>query len=63
VPKSGLPDFSGNNIPKRGKIYKNTTKLPNDHYVNTPNDLNIFQIGIKYTNIFHSKAFQYLPIV
>jgi hypothetical protein len=34
------------------KIIKITTKLPNGR--------NIFQMGIKYTNIFHSKALQNL---
>jgi hypothetical protein len=29
--KAWLPDFSLHNIPKGGKIYQNSTKLPNDH--------------------------------
>jgi hypothetical protein len=29
--KSGLPDFSWHNIPKRGEIYQTSTKLPNGH--------------------------------
>jgi hypothetical protein len=34
---TGLPNFSWNNIPKRGKIYQMTTKLPNAH--------NVYQMG------------------
>jgi hypothetical protein len=30
---AGLPDFSWYNIPKQGKIYQITTKLPNGHYI------------------------------
>jgi hypothetical protein len=30
---SGLPDFSKHNIPKRGKIYQITTKLPNGYKI------------------------------
>jgi hypothetical protein len=47
--ESGLPDFSQHNIPKRGKMYQITIKLPNGRY--------IFQMGIKISNIFHSKVF------
>jgi hypothetical protein len=35
--KAGLPDFSWHNIPKRGKIYQTTKKLPNFHYVKMQN--------------------------
>jgi hypothetical protein len=42
--KSGLPDFSCDNIPKRGKKYEITTKLPND--------LVIFYMGMKDTQYF-----------
>jgi hypothetical protein len=28
---AGLPDFSGQNIPKRGKMYPNNQKIPNVH--------------------------------
>jgi hypothetical protein len=57
--KSGLPDFSWDNIPKRGKIYQITikcTKLPQD----IPKCCQIFQMDINYTNSFHSKALQNL---
>jgi hypothetical protein len=30
---TGLPNFSGHNIPKRGKIYQIKTKLPNRHKI------------------------------
>jgi hypothetical protein len=54
---SGLPDFSWHNIPKRGKIYQIITPLPNDHKIY----LKIFQMSIKQTGIFHSKALHNLP--
>jgi hypothetical protein len=41
------------NIPN----YHNITKWPQ----NIPNDCEIFQMTIKYTSIFHSKALQNLP--
>jgi hypothetical protein len=41
---------------------KSTTKLPNGYKIGIPNGSNIFQLGIKYTNIFHSiQALQDLP--
>jgi hypothetical protein len=57
---AGLPDFSSHNVPKRGKTYQTTTKLPNGHK-NVPNGRNIFQMAQKYTNLFLSKALQNLP--
>jgi hypothetical protein len=56
---SGLPDLSWHNIPKRVKFtklqqnYEMTIKIPNGRY--------IFQMGIKYTNIFHFKSLQNVP--
>jgi hypothetical protein len=44
---------TGENIPN----YYNITKWP----LNIPNGRKIFQMTIKYTNIFHSKALQDLP--
>jgi hypothetical protein len=49
-----------------GTIYQNGekyTKLPLNYQIATklPNGLNIFQMVIKYTNLFHSKALQNLP--
>jgi hypothetical protein len=48
VPKPGLPDFSWNNLPKQGKIYEMTIKLPNGQkiYHHFP-----FQGPPKYTQI------------
>jgi hypothetical protein len=54
-----LPDFSWQNIPKRGKIYQITTTLQNCFKIyqmtvkyskwpyNIPNDLTIFQMTFK----------------
>jgi hypothetical protein len=55
VSKSGLPDFSWCNIPKREKYTKITikcTKLPQ----NIPNDHILNQMAIKYTNIFNCQT-------
>jgi hypothetical protein len=56
---SGLPDFSGSNIPKRRKIYHATTKFPNAN--------KIYKMAVMfsklekiYSNIFHSKALKNL---
>jgi hypothetical protein len=54
----GLPDSSWHNIPKRWKIYQITTTLPHGHKICISNDRKIFQMTIKYTSIFHSKALQ-----
>jgi hypothetical protein len=48
-------------IPKRGKIYKITTKLPNHHKIYQMAIIYVYQMGIKYTNILNSKALQNLP--
>jgi hypothetical protein len=45
--RSGLPDFSWYNIPKRGKYNKLLLNIPNGH--------KIYQIALKYTNNFHRK--------
>jgi hypothetical protein len=48
--RTGLPDFSWYNIPKRGKMYQITTKytkLPQD----IPNYHKIYQITSKYTKL------------
>jgi hypothetical protein len=42
------------------KIYQSTTKLPKDHKMYQL-AVEIFQMIIKYTNIFHSKVLQNLP--
>jgi hypothetical protein len=57
--QQGLPDFSWNNIPKQGKSYQIATALPNDHARNRI-IRNIFQIAIKYINLFYSKGLQNL---
>jgi hypothetical protein len=59
--RAGLPDFSWHNIPKGGKIYQIITTSPNGHNIYIPNDRKIFQVTIKYTIIFHSKALKNLP--
>jgi hypothetical protein len=58
--RTGLPDLSWYNIPKRGKLYQMTikyTKWPH----NTPNDHKMDQMAIKHTNIFRFKLLQNLP--
>jgi hypothetical protein len=45
---------SGENVPQ---MYHKVTKWP----WNISNGCNMFQMGIKYTNIFHSKGLQNLP--
>jgi hypothetical protein len=61
-PESGLPDFSWYNIPKWEKIYQMTTK-----YTQWPQNIlncrKIDQMAIKYTNFFHCKTLQNLPIL
>jgi hypothetical protein len=42
-----------------GEKHQITTKLPNGHKI-YQNGLKIFQLAIKYTNIFHTKALQNL---
>jgi hypothetical protein len=49
----GLPDFCWYMIPKPEKCTKSTQ--------NVPNVLKIFQMAIKYINIFLSKALKNLP--
>jgi hypothetical protein len=61
--KSGLPDFSWCNIPKRGKSIPNNLKM---YPMATKYTIHIAtqyvdQMDIKYTNIFHCKALQNLP--
>jgi hypothetical protein len=58
-----LPDFSWyNNIPKVWGIYQMATKYATKiTIINTPNYRKMFQMAIKYTNIFHSKALQNIP--
>jgi hypothetical protein len=55
--QAGLPDFLG---PKTGKIYQMTTNYTK-RLLFIPYDQKIFQMVIKYNNIFHSKALQILP--
>jgi hypothetical protein len=58
--EKGLPDFFGPNIPKREKISQMTINYTRRPYIR-PNGRDIFQMAIKYNNIFHSKALQKLP--
>jgi hypothetical protein len=56
---AGLPDFFYTTFQNEGKY----SKLP-QHYQcpsNIPNDRKLFQMTIKYTSIFHSKAPRKLP--
>jgi hypothetical protein len=39
-----------------GEMYQITTKLPNDYTIYQIDVIHMFQMGIKYTNIFHSKG-------
>jgi hypothetical protein len=57
--KAGLPDLPRYNIPKRGK------NIPNDHktYLSAINGPYKYKMTLKWTNIFHSKAFQNIPKV
>jgi hypothetical protein len=68
MPGTGLPDFSGYNIPKRGEICQMTTKytkwpqnIPNVHYLSVPNGCKIGQMAIKYATIVHCKTLLKLP--
>jgi hypothetical protein len=62
--QQGCQIFLGPNIPKREKYTKSPQTIPNGHKLGIPNGRKIFQMVIKYTNIFHhSKAFQNLPKV
>jgi hypothetical protein len=56
---AGLPDFSWYNIPKWGKIYKMTAKLPNAHemypmvikYYKWPENITTFSIA-RFSEIY-----------
>jgi hypothetical protein len=48
---SGLPDFPDTIYQNGENIYKITPKLPNDHEIYQMANI-IFQMDIKYTNIF-----------
>jgi hypothetical protein len=48
-------------IPKRGKIFQIISKLSNYHKMYQMATMHIFQMGIKYSNVFNSKALQNLP--
>jgi hypothetical protein len=55
-----LPDFSWRNTPKtEDKCH--TASLITKYPYNIPNASSIFQINIKYTNLFYSTALQKLP--
>jgi hypothetical protein len=58
---AGLPYFFGKNIPKRENILEDHKNMPNDHNIYHTDIGKIFQMIMKYTNIFHSKALQNLP--
>jgi hypothetical protein len=49
----GLPDFSWHNTPKRWKMYQIAIKLSNA--------IEIYQMAVKYSDLFHSKTLQNLP--
>jgi hypothetical protein len=51
----------GPNTPKREKHTKGLQTIPNGLKLDESNGLKIFQINIKYDNIFHSKALQNVP--
>jgi hypothetical protein len=56
----GCQIFLAKNIPKREKVYQITrkcTKWPS----NRKNDCKIYQVDIKFTNIFRYKTLQNLP--
>jgi hypothetical protein len=57
---AGLPDFPCYNLHKRGKIYQISIKYA-QKLLNMPNGYEIYQMAIKYTNIFHRKTLQNLP--
>jgi hypothetical protein len=56
-----LPDFSWYNIPKRGKTYQMTTKLPNAHKIHPIVVIYYKGPECMYNNIFHSKILQNIP--
>jgi hypothetical protein len=55
-----LPDWSRSEHTKTGKIYQMTTNYTKLTY-NIPNGREIFQMVVKYINIFHTKALQNIP--
>jgi hypothetical protein len=61
VNASGLPDFDCFNIPKRGKIYQITIKIPNGHKIYQMDLCEKDQMAVKYTNICHCNALKNLP--
>jgi hypothetical protein len=56
----GLPDFSWYMIPKLEKMYQMNTKY-NKWSKNIPNVRKIFQMAIKYINLFPSEVLQNFP--
>jgi hypothetical protein len=52
---TGLPDFSWYQNTKTGKY------IPNGRIIYVPTVHKIYQMSIKYTNIFHCKTLQNLP--
>jgi hypothetical protein len=58
--RAGLPDFPLNNIPKGENIYIPNYLSITEWSWNIQTDRKIYQMTIKYTNIFHSKALQNL---
>jgi hypothetical protein len=55
-----LPDFSWYVTPKQVKMYQMNTKCSKWSY-NIPKVCKIFQMAIKYINIFKSTALQNFP--
>jgi hypothetical protein len=61
---AGLPDFSWRNIPKRGKLYQNTTKYTKGQQT-IPNDYKIYQkfliLGLPKKIFFFNFWFENIP--
>jgi hypothetical protein len=57
---SGLPDFSWSESTKTGKVYQMTTNYTKRPYI-IPNGNKLYQMAVKYANIFHPKALQNIP--
>jgi hypothetical protein len=62
---SGLPDFSLWNVPKRWKNIPNDLKITISrvHKIYQINIIYIYQMAIKYINIFHCNSLQNIPKV
>jgi hypothetical protein len=56
-----LPDFYWYKIPKREKYTKFMRTIPNVHKIHILKDRQMYQVSIKYTDIFQCKTLQNLP--